>query len=203
MHIICSDLEGIFTPEMWIEVAKKTGIEKLRLTTRDIADYDVLMKGRLALLREHGLTLADIQAVIATMEPLPGAKNFLDWLRATLQVVIVSDTFTEFAAPLMKKLDWPTLFCHDLTVDAKGHIIDYNLRQAQAKKKAVMALKSLDFKTISIGDSYNDIEMLKAADWGILFRPPKNVVEEFPELRVTTTYEEMKLVIENILNNAA
>lgn len=199
MHIVCADLEGIFTPEVWINVAEKTGIEKLRLTTRDIPDYDVLMKGRLAILKEHGITLADIQAVIATMEPLPGAREFLHWLRSTLQVVIVSDTFIEFAAPLMEKLDWPTLFCHDLTVDASGMIIDYNLRQTQAKKKTMLALKSLDFETIGIGDSYNDIDMIKAADRGILFRPPDNVVTEFPELTVTTTYTELKAAIQRIL----
>lgn len=199
MHIVCADLEGIFTPEVWINVAEKTGIEKLRLTTRDIPDYDVLMKGRLALMKENGLTLADIQAVIAAMDPLPGGRDFLNWLRSTLQVVIVSDTFTEFAGALMKKLDWPTLFCHDLTVDDTGTIIDYNLRQTRAKKKTLLALKSLNFETIGIGDSYNDIDMIKAADWGILFRPPKNVVEEFPELTVTTTYEELKEAIKQIL----
>lgn len=201
MYIVCADLEGILTPEVWINVAEKTGIEKLRLTTRDIPDYDVLMRGRLALLKENGLTLADIQSVIAAMDPLPGAKEFLNWLRSTLQVVIVSDTFTEFAGALMKKLDWPTLFCHDLTVDAAGTIVDYNLRQTQAKKKTMLALKSLDFKTIGIGDSYNDIDMLQAADAGVLFCPPKNVVKEFPELRVTTTYDELKETIEQILKN--
>jgi len=199
MHIVCADLEGIFTPEVWINVAEKTGIEKLRLTTRDISDYDVLMKGRLCLLKDNGLTLEDIQAVIAAMDPLPGAKDFLSWLRSTLQVVIVSDTFTEFAGALMEKLDWPTLFCHDLTVDDTGTIVDYNLRQTQAKKKTLLALKGLNFETIGIGDSYNDIDMIKAADWGILFRPPKNVVEEFPELKVTTTYEELKEAIKQIL----
>jgi len=200
MHIVCADLEGIFTPEVWINVAEKTGIEKLRLTTRDIPDYDVLMNGRLAIMKENGLTLDDIQTVIATMDPLPGARDLLNWLRSTLQVVIVSDTFTEFAGALMKKLDWPTLFCHDLTVDDTGTIVNYNLRQTQAKKKTLLALKSLNFKTIGIGDSYNDIDMIKAADWGILFRPPKNVVEEFPELKVTTTYEELKEAIKQILN---
>ena len=199
MHIVCADLEGIFTPEVWINVAEKTGIEKLRLTTRDIPDYDVLMKGRLAILKEYGLTLGDIQALIATMDPLPGAKDFLSWLRSTLQVVIVSDTYTEFAGALMRKLDWPTLFCHDLTVDATGTIVDYNLRQTQAKKKNLLALKSLHFETIGIGDSYNDIDMIKAADRGILFRPPKNVIEEYPELTVTTTYEELKEAITQVI----
>ncbi len=201
MHIVCTDLEGVYTPEIWINVAKKTGIEKLRLTTRDIPDYDVLMQGRLAILRENGLTLADIQEVIATMAPLDGAKDFLNWLRSTLQVVVVSDTFIEFAKPLMKQLDWPTLFCHDLTVDDTGTITGYNLRQPQSKKKALLALKSLDFTTIGVGDSYNDIDMIQAADHGILFRPPQNVIEEFPELPVTTTYDELKTHIERIIKN--
>ncbi len=201
MHIVCTDLEGIYTPEIWINVAQKTGIEKLRLTTRDIPDYDVLMQGRLAILKENGLTLSDIQDVIATMAPLDGAKDFLNWLRSTLQVVVVSDTFIEFARPLMKQLDWPTLFCHNLTVDETGTITGYNLRQPQAKKQALLALKSLDFTTIGIGDSYNDIDMIQAADHGILFRPPQNVIEEFPELPVTTTYAELKTAIVRIINN--
>jgi phosphoserine/homoserine phosphotransferase len=200
MHIVCTDLEGIYTPEIWINVAQKTGIEKLRLTTRDIPDYDVLMQGRLAILKENGLTLSDIQDVIATMAPLEGAKDFLNWLRSTLQVVVVSDTFIEFARPLMKQLDWPTLFCHNLTVDDTGTITGYNLRQPQAKKQALLALKSLDFTTIGIGDSYNDIDMIQAADHGILFRPPQNVIEEFSELPVTTTYEELKTAIVRIID---
>lgn len=200
MYIVCADLEGVFTPEVWINVAEKWGIEKLRLTTRDIPDYDVLMNGRLALLKKHGLTLKDIQDVIAGLQPLPGAKAFLGWLRATLQVIIVSDTFTEFASPLMEKLDWPALFCHDLTVDDSGAISGYNLRQTQAKKKTMLALKSLNFETIGIGDSYNDIDMIKAADWGILFRPPQNVIDEFPELPVTTTYKGLRETILRIVS---
>lgn len=201
MYIVCADLEGVFTPEVWINVAERWGIEKLRLTTRDISDYDVLMKGRLAILKEHNLTITDIQDVIAGLAPLPGAKSFLDWLRATMQVIIVSDTFTEFASPLMEKLDWPTLFCHDLTIDASGVINDYNLRQTKAKKMTMLALKSLNFETIGIGDSYNDIEMIKAADWGILFRPPQNVIDEFPELPVTTTYADLKAAILRIISD--
>ncbi len=201
MFIVCTDLEGVYTPEVWVNVARKTGIEKLRLTTRDIPDYDELMQGRLAILKENGLTLADIQAVIATMAPLPGARAFLNWLRSTLQVVVVSDTFIEFARPLMRQLDWPTLFCHDLSVDETGTITGYNLRQPQAKKQALLALKSLDFETIGIGDSYNDIAMIQASDHGILFRPPGNVIAEFPELPVTTTYDELKNHIERIIQN--
>ncbi|RTZ97008.1 MAG: bifunctional phosphoserine phosphatase/homoserine phosphotransferase ThrH [Deltaproteobacteria bacterium] len=201
MYIVCTDLEGVYTPEIWINVAQKTGIEKLRLTTRDIPDYDLLMQGRLAILKENGLTLGDIQDVIATLKPLEGAREFLNWLRSRLQVVVVSDTFIEFARPLMKQLDWPTLFCHDLTVDDTGTITAYNLRQPQAKKQALLALKSLDFTTIGIGDSYNDIDMIQAADYGILFRPPPNVIEEFPELPVTTTYDELKTHIERIIKN--
>jgi len=201
MDIVCTDLEGIYTPEIWINVAKKTGIETLRLTTRDVPDYDVLMQGRLSILKENGLTLSDIQAVIATMAPLAGAKDFLNWLRSTLQVVVVSDTFIEFAGPLIEKLDWPTLFCHNLTVDSAGNITGYNLRQPQAKKKTLLALKSLKFETIGIGDSYNDIEMIQAADHGILFCPPENVIEEFPELPVTTTYEALRAIIERIMRD--
>jgi phosphoserine/homoserine phosphotransferase len=192
MHIVCSDLEGVFVPEIWINVAEKTGIEALRLTTRDEPDYDVLMKKRLAILEREGLKLADITAVIETMAPLEGAAEFLDWLRSRLQVIVVSDTYAEFAGPLMKKLGWPTLFCHDLTVSEDGAVVGYNLRQKDSKKKAVEALKGLNFQTVAMGDSYNDITMLEAADTGILFRPPENVAREFPRFPVAHTYEELK-----------
>jgi phosphoserine / homoserine phosphotransferase len=200
MHIVCSDLEGVFVPEIWINVAERTGIAELRLTTRDISDYDVLMKKRLSILDEKGLTLKDITDVIATMEPLDGAREFLDWLRSRVQLIVVSDTYVEFAGPLMEKLGWPTLFCHDLTLDGNGAIAGYNLRQADSKKKTVEALRDLNFSTIAMGDSYNDISMLKAADTGILFRPPGNVIEEFPEFPVTTTYEELKAILSEILS---
>ena len=195
MYIVCSDLEGVFVPEIWINVAEKTGIEELRLTTRDEPDYDVLMKKRLAILKREGLKLADITAVIETMAPLEGAAEFLDWLRSRLQLIVVSDTYAEFAGPLMRKLGWPTLFCHDLTVAEDGAVVGYNLRQKDSKKKAVEALKGLNFQTVAMGDSYNDITMLEAADAGILFRPPENVAREFPRFPVAQTYEELKEAI--------
>lgn len=200
MYIVCSDLEGVFIPEIWINVAEKTGIPELRLTTRDIADYDVLMKKRLQILAENHLKLSDIQAVIDTMNPLEGALEFLDWLRSITQVIVVSDTFKEFAGPMMKKLGRPTLFCHSLTVDAGGAILSYDLRQPRAKEKTALALKSLNYQIIAMGDSYNDIAMLKAADKGILFRPPENVVREFPEFPVTHDYERLKILIQGIIN---
>ncbi|MCX8036712.1 MAG: bifunctional phosphoserine phosphatase/homoserine phosphotransferase ThrH [Candidatus Sumerlaeia bacterium] len=197
--LICADLEGVFTPEVWIAVAEKTGIERLRLTTRDVPDYDVLMKGRLQILREHGLRLDDIQAVIRTLDPLPGAREFLDWVRARTQIIILSDTYTEFAAPLMAKLGYPTLFCNSLTVDENRMIVDYNIRIRDGKKHAVKALKGLNYRVIAMGDSYNDTTMLAEADVGILFRPPANVVAEFPQFRVTREYEELKAYLEELL----
>jgi len=201
MHIVCSDLEGVFVPEIWINVAEKTGIEELRLTTRDISDYDVLMKRRLAILDENGLKIDDIKAVIATMNPLEGAVEFLNWLRSRTQIIVVSDTFDQFARPLMEKLGWPTLFCHTLSIASDGIITDYILRQKDAKREAVISLKSLNYNTIAMGDSYNDITMLKEADNGILFNPPDNVKNEYPEFPVTFNYEDLKNIIEKILSN--
>jgi len=197
--IVAADLEGVFTPEIWIAVAEKTGIEKLRLTTRDINDYDLLMKGRLNILREHGLTLDDIQAVIATLQPLPGALEFVSWVRSRTQLIVLSDTYTEFAAPLMAKLGYPTLFCNCLTVDEKRNIVGYNIRIKDGKKHAVLALKGLNFRVIAMGDSYNDTTMLAAADVGILFRPPDNVAAEFPQFPVTRTYAELRVHLEPLL----
>ena len=195
MVVTCLDLEGVLVPEIWIAFAEKTGIEKLRLTTRDIPDYDELMRGRLKILDENNLKLADIQEVIASIAPLPGAKEFLSWLESEFQVIILSDTFSQFAGPLMEQLGYPTLFCHDLVVDEAGRIADYRLRIPDAKTKAVAALKLLNLKIIAAGDSYNDTGMLKEADVGILFRAPENVVEEFPQFPVTRTYEEFKTAI--------
>ncbi len=200
MYIVCSDLEGVFIPEIWINVAEKTGISELRLTTRDISDYDVLMRKRLQILKENHLKLSDIQAVIKTMNPLEGALEFLDWLRSITQVIVVSDTFKEFAGPMMEKLRMPTLFCHSLTVDAGGMIASYDLRQQRAKEKTALALKGLNYQIIAMGDSYNDIAMLKAADKGILFRPPENVIREFPEFPVTHDYDNLKELILAIIN---
>jgi phosphoserine/homoserine phosphotransferase len=192
MDIVCSDLEGIFTPEIWINFAEITGIEELRLTTRDISDYDVLMKRRLAILDENNLKLDDIQAVIAKMEPLEGALEFLDWLRSMMQVIIVSDTYVEFAGPLMEKLGQPTLFCNTLTVAADGSIGGYNLRQPDGKKKVALALKTLNYRVIAVGDSYNDITMLKAADHAILYCPPANVKKEYTEFPTVLNYAQLK-----------
>ena len=195
MDIVCSDLEGVFVPEIWINVAKKTGIEELKLTTRDISDYHVLMQKRLSILHRNNIKLKDIQTVIAGIEPLEGAVEFLDWLRSCTQVIIVSDTFVQFAKPLMKKLGWPVIFCHSLTIDADGSISGYNLRQEDGKKKTVISLKSLNYSVTAFGDSYNDINMLKEADTGILFNPPDNVRKEHPELNVTYSYKNLKEIL--------
>jgi phosphoserine/homoserine phosphotransferase len=203
MHIVCSDLEGIFVPEIWINVAEKTGIKELRLTTRDISDYDVLMKRRLAILDENNLKIGDIQEVIATMEPLDGALEFLDWLRSRMPLIVVSDTFDQFAGPLMKKLGWPTLFCHTLSINPDGSIAGYKLRQKDSKREAVISLQNLNYDTIGVGDSYNDITMLKQADNGILFDPPDNVKNEFPEFPVTYNYDDLKNIIQQILSGGS
>lgn len=199
MYIVCSDLEGVFVPEIWINVAEKTGIEELRLTTRDISDYDVLMKKRLGILHKNGLKIKDITDVIAAMNPLDGAVEFLDWLRSHTQLIVVSDTFVQFAGPLMEKLGWPTLFCNSLSIEPDGSVSGYNLRQKDGKREAVLALKKLNYNIISMGDSYNDISMLKEADTGILFMPPENVKNEFPELPVTNNYEELKEILQKKL----
>ena len=199
MYIVCSDLEGVFVPEIWIQVAKKTGIKELRLTTRDISDYDVLMKKRLDILHENRLKLKDIMSVVDSINPLDGAVDFLEWLKSQTQVIIISDIFVEFAGPLMKKLGWPTLFCNSLSIDPDGYIAGYNLRLNDGKRKAVLSLKSLNYEIIAFGDSYNDITMLKEADTGILFRPPDNVKNEFPELLVSYSYDQLKSIIKNFL----
>jgi len=195
MVVTCLDLEGVLVPEIWIAFAEKTGIEKLRLTTRDIPDYNELMRGRLKILDENNLKLADIEEVISGIAPLPGAKEFLSWLESEFQVIILSDTFNQFAGPLMAQLDYPTLFCHDLIVDGSGRIADYRLRIPDAKTKAVAALKGLNLKVIAAGDSYNDTGMLIEADAGILFQAPDNVVEEFTQFPVTRTYKDFKKAI--------
>lgn len=180
MTIVCLDLEGVLVPEIWINVAEATGIEELRLTTRDVSDYDVLMQGRLRILAENSLKLRDIQDVIGCMEPLPGGKEFLDTLRAERQVVILSDTFTQFAAPLMRKLGWPTLLCNTLVIDDQGYVADYTLRQKDGKRKAVAAFQNIGYRVVASGDSYNDLTMLRTADGGVLFRPPEQIARENP-----------------------
>jgi phosphoserine/homoserine phosphotransferase len=201
MYIVCCDLEGVFVPEIWINIAEKTGIAELRLTTRDISDYDVLMKKRIAILHENGLKLKDILQVIESMNPLKGAIEFLQWLRSCSQVIILSDTFVEFAGPLMEKLGWPTLFCNSLSIGVDGAIKGYNLRQTDGKRKAILSLKDLNYKIIAIGDSYNDITMIKEAEAGILFCPPGNVENEYPELPVAQNYDELKAIIQERLNH--
>ena len=191
MHVACLDLEGVLVPEIWINVASRTGIEALRRTTRDEPDYDKLMRGRIEILDRHGLKLADIQRVIGEMEPLEGASTFLDGLRERCSVIILSDTFDQFSQPLMRKLGWPTLFCNTLEIDPGGRIAGYRLRQKDGKRKAVEALLGLAFRVIAAGDSYNDTTMLAVADAGILFRPPDNVIRDFPQFPVTRTYDEL------------
>jgi len=201
--VTCLDLEGVLTPEVWINVAERTGIEKLRLTTRDVSDYDKLMRMRLEILEQHGLKLADIQAVIGKLELLEGARDFLDDLRRKCQVIILSDTYYEFADPLMEKLGRPTLFCNSLVLAPDGSVADYRLRQKDGKRRSVEALHGLNFKVIAAGDSYNDTSMLAEADAGILFRPPQKVIDEFPQFPVTTTYGELTARIEQSLARLA
>jgi phosphoserine/homoserine phosphotransferase len=201
MYILCADLEGIFVPEIWINVAEKTGLEELRLTTRDVLDYDELMRGRLEILKRKGLGIGDIQKVIQSMEPLDGAEEFLKWVRDRLQFILVSDTFVEFADPLLKKLNRPTLFCNSLVIDSNGMIVDYQLRQRDGKRHVIKALQSLDYKVIAVGDSYNDITMLTEADKGILFRPPDKIKREFQNFPVIQIYDEFKDELSGYLGN--
>jgi phosphoserine/homoserine phosphotransferase len=190
--MVCLDLEGVLVPEIWINVALKTGIEELKVTTREMPDYDALMKRRLAILDRHKLKLSDIQQVIAAMGPLEGAKDFLAWLRERCQVIILSDTFYQFALPLMRQLGFPTLFCNQLEVDSTDRIVNYHMRMQDQKKHSVAALKALNFRVLAAGDAYNDTAMLAEADAGFLFRPPENVAKEFPQFPVTKTYEELQ-----------
>lgn len=193
MELACLDLEGVLVPEIWIKFAEKTGIEALKATTRDIPDYDQLMKQRLQILAEHNLGLPEIQEVIATLKPLEGAVEFVDWLRERFQVVILSDTFYEFSQPLMRQLGFPTLFCHKLEVDAQGRVVDYKLRQKDPKRMSIQAFHSLNYRCIAAGDSYNDTTMLAEADAGILFHAPANVIAEFPQFPAVHTYQDLKL----------
>jgi phosphoserine/homoserine phosphotransferase len=198
MHIVCSDLEGVWVPEVWINVAKKTNIEALRFTTRDIKDYNELMKHRIKTLDEHNLHLKDIQNVISTIQPLDGALEMISWLKEVTRLIVVSDTFVEFADPLIRQLNYPTLFCHSLDVNEMNQIVGYKLRQKDSKRQVVKALKSLNYTVIALGDSYNDISMLQEADKAFLFRPPQNVIDEYPEFPVVNNYNEMKEVLINL-----
>lgn len=192
MELVCLDLEGVLIPEIWIAFAEKTGIDALKATTRDIPDYDVLMRQRLRILDEHGYGLPDIQSVIETLDPLPGAEEFVKWLETRFQVVILSDTFYEFAMPLMAKLGYPTLFCHRLETNEKGQVTNYVLRQKDPKRMSVKAFHGLNYRVIAAGDSYNDTTMLAEADAGILFHAPDNVIAEFPQFPAVHTYEDLK-----------
>ena len=193
MHILCLDLEGVLIPEIWIEFSKLTGIAELARTTRDEPDYDKLMRARLQLLAHHKLGLPDIEKVITTMKPLEGAREFLDAMRARFQVVILSDTFSQFAQPLMRQLGWPTLFCHDLVIAHDGTVTSYRLRLADHKRAAVKAFRALNFRTVAAGDSYNDVPMLTEADAGFFFHPPASIAAQFP---VTNSYGELRSAID-------
>ena len=197
MQVVCLDLEGVLIPEIWIAFAQRTGIAEFQRTTRDEPDYDKLMRYRLGLLKLHGLKLADIQAVISGMVPMAGAKDFLDELRSRFQVIILSDTFYEFADPLMRQLGRPTLFCHQLVIDAQGFVTDYKLRQPNQKAHAVNALKGLNFQVIAAGDSYNDTGMLGAADAGFFIHPPQAIIAQFPQYPVNRSYAELKASIDS------
>jgi phosphoserine/homoserine phosphotransferase len=203
MQIVCLDLEGVLVPEIWIAFAERTGIAEFRRTTRDEPDYDKLMRWRIALLRQHGLRLADIQAVIAAMTPLPGAREFLDALRTRYQVVILSDTFYEFADPLMHQLGRPTLFCHRLAIDADGFVDAYLLRQRDPKRAAVNALKSLNYQVLAAGDSFNDTAMLGAADAGFFIHPPPAIAAQFPQFPVASDYRELMTAIDEAAGRLA
>jgi len=192
MYIVCPDLEGIFVPEIWINVSERTGIQELRLTTRDIPDYDQLMRRRLEILKGENLKITDIQRVIQSMNPLDGAIKILEWIRERFQLILVSDTFVEFAGPFLEKLNRPTLFCNSLIIGIDGTIIDYRLRQKDGKRHVVKALKGLGYKVIAIGDSYNDTTMLNEADESILFKPPENIKKEFTDFPVIESYEDLK-----------
>lgn len=196
--IVTLDLEGVLVPEIWIAMAEKTGVKELQLTTRDIPDYDVLMTGRLKILDQHGLKLSDIQSVIATLRPLVGAREFLRELRELTQVIILSDTFEEFAQPLMRQLDWPTIFCHRLVV-ADGKIINYKLRQTNQKQKSVAALKGLDYRVIAAGDSFNDLAMLQEAHAGFLFRSPPAIQKQCPQFPALESYASLLTAIKQAM----
>ena len=199
MNIVCLDLEGVLIPEIWIAFAEKTGIEELNRTTRDEPCYDTLMRYRLDILDQHQFKLADIEAVISTLDPLPGAVDFVKWVSAQTRFVILSDTFSQFAGPLMTKLGNPTLFCHELIIDDSNRIADYQLRIEDHKRKAVEAFKALNFTTFAAGDSYNDLSMIDVADHKSLFCPPERLTLERPELAVASTHDELRAIIEACL----
>lgn len=200
MNIVCFDMEGVFTPEIWVNVARKTGIDALKITTRDEPDYDKLMMFRIGILKEHGITLAYIQDVIASLNLLDGARDFFDWVRDRSQAIVLTDSFVEFAMPFIEKLGKPLVFCHNLITDENNMITGYQLRQPDPKRKVVEAMQFLNYKVIGIGDSYNDMGMIQQAEQGILFRPPDNVVRDYPMYPVTRSYEELKSLLAETLN---
>ncbi len=202
MHVVCSDLEGVWVPEVWINVAEKTGIDKLKYTTRDIKDYDELMQYRLNILSENNLKINDIQRVISSIEPYDGALEMIRWLKKVARLIVVSDTFVEFADPLMEKLERPTLFCHNLNIDNEGNIRGYQLRQKDPKRMVVKALKSINYKVIAFGDSFNDVSMLEEADKPILFSPPQNVIDDYPQFPVVHEYNELKELLTDMMNHS-
>jgi phosphoserine/homoserine phosphotransferase len=199
MNIVCLDLEGVLIPEIWVNFAEKVGVEELKATTRDIPDYDELMRFRLDLVAKHDFRIQDIQAVIDTLTPLEGAKAFSDQLRADYQLIILSDTFQEFAKPMMRQLQWPTLFCHQLIIDDEGRINDYKLRKPDHKRETVKRLHELNFNVVAAGDSYNDTTMLGEAEQGILFCPPQNVIDEFPQFPVANSYQQLRAEIDKAI----
>ncbi len=201
MDVVCLDLEGVLVPEIWINVAKKTGIDELLVTTRDEPDYDVLMKRRIEILHQHNLTLTYIREVIDSLSLLDGSYEFLTRLRERTQVIILSDTFSEFASPLMAKLGYPTIFCNSLVVDENDMIVDYTLRAYDGKRKAVEALKSIGFRVFAAGDSYNDLTMIRSADSGALFRAPEQIIRDEKDLPLATTYAEFTSIIDIFLEN--
>jgi len=203
MNIVCLDLEGVLIPEIWINFAEKVGVEELKATTRDIPDYDELMRFRLDLCKKHDFRIQDIQSVIDTLSPLEGAKEFSDQLRADYQLIILSDTFQEFAEPMMRQLNWPTIFCHELVIDDQGRINDYKLRKADHKRETVKRLHELNFNVVAAGDSYNDTTMLGEAEQGILFCPPQNVIDEFPQFPVAKTYAQLRSEIDAAMSDMA
>lgn len=202
MHIVCCDLEGVWVPEVWINVSKKTGIDELKFTTRDIKDYDELMQYRIGILDKYNLKLNDIQEVIATIRPIEGALEMLKWIKSVTRLVVVSDTFIEFADPLLRQLNYPLLFCHSLKVDRDGRITGYKLRQKDPKRQVIRALKSLNYTVIAFGDSYNDISMIQEAHKAFLYKPPQNVVSDYPEFPVATNYDEMKELLLQMFESA-
>jgi phosphoserine/homoserine phosphotransferase len=199
MNIVCLDLEGVLIPEIWVNFAEKVGVEELKATTRDIPDYDELMRFRLDLVAKHDFRIQDIQAVIDSLTPLDGAKAFADQLRADYQLIILSDTFQEFAKPMMRQLQWPTLFCHQLIIDDEGRINDYKLRKPDHKRETVKRLHELNFNVVAAGDSYNDTTMLAEAEEGILFSPPQNVIDEFPQFPVANSYQQLRAEIDKAI----